>query len=123
MYIAAIGSAGFKHFAYALSVTPAVLPGDYNGDGTVDAADYVVWRKHDGTAAELPNDETPGMVDDSDYTVWTTNFGATRPTGSGSNQTATAATPEPTSIALLCAAFVSLGLIAGRKRGPNMVSG
>ena len=32
------------------------LTGDYNGDGTVDAADYVVWRKSIGpapTATEL----------------------------------------------------------------------
>ena len=27
------------------------IPGDFNDDGTVDAADYVVWRKNDGTQA------------------------------------------------------------------------
>jgi autotransporter-associated beta strand protein len=32
------------------------LTGDYNSDGTVDAADYVVWRKNDGTTNSLPND-------------------------------------------------------------------
>ena len=37
--------------------------GDYNGNGVVDAADYVVWRKTGGSA--------------TDYTTWRTNFGAT----------------------------------------------
>ena len=39
------------------------LPGDFNHDGTVDAADYVVWRKTDGTQAE--------------YNTWRTHFGQT----------------------------------------------
>ena len=40
---------------------PAVA-GDYNDNGVVDAADYVVWRNA-GAAATLPNDPTPGTVD------------------------------------------------------------
>jgi hypothetical protein len=43
--------------------TAGAPAGDYNGDGVVDAADYVVWRKTDGTPAG--------------YTTWKTNFGAT----------------------------------------------
>jgi hypothetical protein len=35
-------------WGFNLYENPA-LPGDYNGDGTVDAADYVVWRKTLGT--------------------------------------------------------------------------
>ena len=46
-----------------LSVAAAGLPGDFNNNGTVDAADYVVWRKTDGTPA--------------DYNTWRTNFGQT----------------------------------------------
>ena len=45
------------------------LPGDYNNDGTVDAADYVVWRKNDGTQGG--------------YDTWRANFGQPLP-GSGS---------------------------------------
>jgi len=51
------------------------LPGDYNADGTVDAADYVVWRKNRNTNTTLPNDSTPGSVIDFDYGVWRANFG------------------------------------------------
>ncbi|TWT86502.1 hypothetical protein Mal64_33280 [Pseudobythopirellula maris] len=44
----------------------ADLPGDYNGNGVVDAADFTVWR--DGLGAEY---------DQSDYDVWVQNFGMT----------------------------------------------
>ena len=47
---------------------PASLPGDFNGDGSVDAADYVVWRENGGSQAE--------------YDLWRANFGNTSP-GSG----------------------------------------
>jgi hypothetical protein len=39
------------------------MPGDYNNDGTVDAADYIVWKKTDGTP--------------QGYDRWRVNFGAT----------------------------------------------
>jgi hypothetical protein len=57
------------------------VQGDYNNNGTVDAADYTRWRNTNGTAATLPNDPTPG-VDQGDYTRWKQNFGMT---GSGSD--------------------------------------
>ena len=34
-----------------VTFTPAALPGDFNNDGKVDTADYVVWRKQ-GLSAE-----------------------------------------------------------------------
>jgi CSLREA domain-containing protein len=51
------------------------LPGDYNNDLTVNAADYTVWRNNLNTDANLPNDETPGFVDEGDYQVWKSHFG------------------------------------------------
>ncbi|MEO1495753.1 MAG: PEP-CTERM sorting domain-containing protein [Planctomycetota bacterium] len=57
---------------------PNVLrnPMDYNGDGTVDVADYTVWRDSDGqTGAGLPADGNgSGTVDVDDYDNWVTNF-------------------------------------------------
>ena len=35
----------------------AALPGDYNGNGLVDAADYTIWRYRLGTSS-LPNNES-----------------------------------------------------------------
>ena len=40
------GLIGGEYHAYLL--TPIPIPGDFNHDGTVDAADYVVWRKTGG---------------------------------------------------------------------------
>jgi hypothetical protein len=64
-------------------------PGDYNQDGSVDAADYVRWRKTDGSP---PN-----------YDTWRANFGAT----SGSASLASASVPEPAAALLLWIAAVS----------------
>jgi hypothetical protein len=58
-------------------------PGDYNRDGIVDAADYVVWRKIGG----------PHM----NYSTWRTNFGESSGVGSSTRTSI----PEPTSISIL----------------------
>jgi hypothetical protein len=61
-----------------------VLPGDYTRNGVVDAADYVVWRKQQGTTGALPfataDSNGDAMVDDADYGVWRANFGNALPT-------------------------------------------
>jgi endonuclease/exonuclease/phosphatase family metal-dependent hydrolase len=70
------------------------LPADYNANATVDAGDYVVWRKTLGSSTNLqadgsgPTVGTPnGVVDQADYTYWRSNFGgigAVSGAGSGS---------------------------------------
>ncbi len=74
------------------------LPGDYNGDGTVDAADYTVWRNSFGqTGSGLAADgDGNGIVDNGDYDVWRLYFGTT--SGSGA---AGAQVPEPSALLLL----------------------
>jgi hypothetical protein len=69
---------GVFEFEFTVGETPTVT-GDYNSNGTVDAADYVVWRKSDGqTGAGLPADgDGDGDVDADDYNVWRANFGRT----------------------------------------------
>jgi hypothetical protein len=53
--------------------------GDYNADAHVDAADYVVWRKHDGTTGNSPADgDGDNDVDHDDFDVWRAAYG-TRP--------------------------------------------
>lgn len=81
-------------FMMQVPVSPADLPGDYNDDGTVNAADYTVWRDNLGASVTLPNDTTPGSVIAFDYEVWKANFGATVGEGSGAN------VPEPAGLML-----------------------
>ncbi|MFO0788436.1 MAG: autotransporter-associated beta strand repeat-containing protein [Pirellulales bacterium] len=85
---------------------PIGVPGDYNSNGVVDAADYVVWRKNNGTTFQLANEvagTTPGQVTQEDYTAWRARFGNT--SGSGSSLSgAGSAVPEPSVLVLACAA-------------------
>jgi hypothetical protein len=71
--------------------TVPTLQGDYNTDGVVDAADYVVWRK--------TNINGP-----AGYDTWRTNFGRTA--GSGAALAGAASVPEPASVVLILAAFL-----------------
>jgi hypothetical protein len=86
----------------------APLPGDYNGDGTVNAADYTVWRNNLGAANALTNEEpttTPGLVTIEDYFVWKNAYGSALGSGAGVDQAG--AVPEPQS-----AVTFALGLLA-----------
>jgi hypothetical protein len=74
---------------------PHGVPGDYNGDGTVNAADYALWRKGGALQNEV---DTPGTVNAADYTAWRARFGNTSGSGSGLVSTAV---PEPTAALLL----------------------
>lgn len=81
------------------------VEGDYNNDGTVDAADYTVYRDNLGAPVTLPNDTTPGTVSSpGDFDVWANNYGSS---------TVPAAIPEPASALLLVLAGITL---AGRRR-------
>jgi hypothetical protein len=77
------------------------LPGDFNGDGSVNAADYVVWRKGLGTAY-TPND----------YNFWRAHFGQTA--GSGAGASANGAVPEPATLVLMM--FAAAGWSLRRRR-------
>ena len=74
----------------------AGLPGDYNRDGAVDAADYVIWRKSNGqTGWGLAADsDLNGRIDGADLDFWMSRFGL----ASGSGSAATI--PEATTIML-----------------------
>ncbi|MEX2093485.1 MAG: choice-of-anchor Q domain-containing protein [Pirellulales bacterium] len=54
------------------------LPGDYNLDEAVDAADYTVWRDTLGqevAAYDSADGDGDGTIDEDDYDVWKSNFG------------------------------------------------
>jgi hypothetical protein len=78
----------------AVIVAPS-QPGDFNNDGGVNAADYVLFRKLNGTAASMPNSTNPsGPVVPADGALWTANFGETAPgSGGGGGGESVAETP------------------------------
>jgi hypothetical protein len=67
------------HDSSAVVVVGMAVSGDYNENGTVDAADFVVWRNSAGNQTSLPNDDSPGVGQD-DYDRWRANFGSTNGT-------------------------------------------
>ncbi len=89
-------------------VSPGV-PGDYNGNGVVDAADYVLWRNGGPLQNEVDN---PGVVDQQDYVEWRARFGNTSGSGSLAQP---AAVPEPTTALLTILALFAL-LASSRNR-------
>jgi hypothetical protein len=91
----------YSHNSVVLTVT---LPGDFNVDGVVDAADYVVWRKSDGTL--------------EGYNTWRANFGATgaRTTAIAQYDTNTTV-PEPATI------WMTLAMILWLRRTHGPMSG
>jgi hypothetical protein len=83
---------------------PPGVAGDFNDDGKVDAADYVVWRKNG--ANSLPNDN--GLTTAAErFDLWRANFGNMTMPGGGS------AVPEPAAGTL---ALAVLGVLAAARR-------
>ena len=84
-------------------------PGDYNGDGAVDALDYTAWRETFGqfVGAGIGADGNfDGQVNEPDFGVWAENFGVI---SSASSQSV----PEPTTIAI---GLLAAGLAASVRR-------
>lgn len=83
------------------------VPGDYNDNGVVDGADYVMWRKTEGTTGEglAADSNNDNVIDDLDYDEWRSTFGNDRHDGhhhgSGVGAGASAAVPEPHSLVLV----------------------
>jgi len=76
------------------------LQGDYNGDNTVNAADYTVWRNSLGQAGpgRAADGDANGVVNILDFNIWKSHYGQSIPgPGSGS----AVGVPEPTSAVLL----------------------
>jgi hypothetical protein len=90
------------------------LRGDYNKNGIVDAADYIVWRKSFGNPITLANETASiGIVDGEDYDAWRANFGAAASSGASTvaDNSSNISVPEPQSGMLLLGGIVGLSLI------------
>jgi surface-anchored protein len=87
------------------------VDGDYDEDGDVDGADFLLWQRQLGSAVPAgtaADGSGNGVVDEADLGVWRDNFGAQSSSGSASAATNV---PEPTAIALLLTALVASRLL------------
>jgi GH35 family endo-1,4-beta-xylanase len=85
-----------------------IARGDYDGDGEVGAADYVVWRDTLDSTTDLRADgDGDGMIDQGDYEVWQAMFG----TVYGPESFSTAAVPEPAAVLMLFTGSVAVAAL------------
>ncbi len=99
---------------FAERVLPALAPGDYNADGTVDSEDYDEWRKTFGSQTKLWADgNANSVIDTGDYVIW-------RKAASAPGGGAIAGVPEPSAVGLIVyAALVGGWLGSRRSRAPR----
>lgn len=58
-------------------LTAPAIGGDYDQDGDVDEADYLIWKAELGTTGSSPADGNfDGVVDVADYTIWRDDLGS-----------------------------------------------
>ena len=92
-----ISADGVPSVSTMVQVLPAI-PGDFNSNGVVDAADYVTWRKNVGTP--------------DSYNTWRANFGnrlGTSASAADSDESLTSPVPEPAGVSsLILAGFICL---------------
>jgi hypothetical protein len=88
------GSGRTRQQGYGIVVNDVGQAGDYNVNGSVDAADYVVWRKALGHSI-IPfagaDGSGNGIIDQADYLIWRANFGKTLPLPASGSSTIPAA--------------------------------
>jgi hypothetical protein len=87
---------------------------DFNDDGVVDGADFLVWQRGFGGPGGLPQGDADGngQINAADLTIWKAQF------GSAASAAAATAIPEPTSLWLLVAG----GSVLARRRRPSLVN-
>lgn len=97
----------------AATMLPATLTsqGDFNKDGVVNGADYVLWRKSMGQSGSNLAADGNGdyLVDSGDLNTWRAHFGmAVSGSASEPPLSAEAAVPEPSAVILLVLAMLAV---------------
>jgi fibronectin-binding autotransporter adhesin len=92
-----------EYFAGSGIVTVG-LPGDFNGDGSVDTRDFAAWRKSQDTYGGSAG-----------YDLWQSNFGRTSGSGSSGSLSQTNV-PEPGAMILGLLGVAAMAMLRSRRR-------
>jgi autotransporter-associated beta strand protein len=96
-----------------IALVGGLQPGDFDGDGDVDGADFVAWQTNfpTSTGATLAQGDADGDgdVDGADFVVWQTNF----PFTPGPGQSPV---PEPSGIVLGLLSVLAIGAVVRRRK-------
>jgi hypothetical protein len=102
--------------AGSVSLSVGGVLGDFNLDGRVDTADYVVWRNTRNTNLIAADASGNGLIDQADYNIWKANFGAVAAIGGGAGAHPTSAVPEPSTGVLIMLTAALFGSCGTRRR-------
>jgi hypothetical protein len=97
----------------------ATIAGDYNLDGTVDAADYTIWRDslHQSGPALAADGNGDGTVNAADYDIWKSNFSPLAGAASA------VSVPEPASaLFALIVCWIECAVRRGRRRNAGTLA-
>lgn len=101
--------AGYDIGAYEFGGSATPVTGDYNRNGAVEAADYVIWRRTIGQSVPKSSGadgDGDGLIGLGDYNVWRANFGFASAAGAP-------AIPEPCTAQLIFAGLFGVAMASG----------
>ncbi|MBA4106475.1 MAG: hypothetical protein C0485_12020 [Pirellula sp.] len=91
------GNAGVAGFSFDVLTNVTADDADFDGNGTVDGADFLIWQRGSGATGGLNQGDAnnDGNVNAADLEIWKTQF------GTGAAIGAIGAVPEPAAVMLL----------------------
>jgi cyclophilin family peptidyl-prolyl cis-trans isomerase len=112
----------WRYSQSATAVMLSVALADYNRNGVVDVADYVLWRNTQNTSVSPStgaDGNGDGLVNNLDYVIWRSNFGNRSGIAAGTGSLIAAALPEPSTFFIAVAGGMLLA--AGRRRTSRQI--
>jgi hypothetical protein len=111
------GEIYFDNFLVESVPFPEGVPGDYNGDLVVNAADYTSWRNNLGGPDDAllnRNPENSGPINSDDYDFWKANYGNTAGSGTSAGSILVGAVPEPATLLMAVSACIAMSIMRRR---------
>ncbi len=110
-----------EDYYFSFTAASQILLGDYNRNGVVDTADYVMWSVTRGqtvTPFSGADGNGNGIIDQGDYDVWRAHLGQTAPAAGAGALVATTSDSQASNVALASASAIAgedAGLLDGSR--------